>query len=447
MNEGKNHLETALARANEKVKLLERMIEDSSRQLYQEREELRDINEWLQQIMTSMPSSLLVVEDGLIKVANQAACNLLGYLPYELKDRPADTVFDFRSLLSEASNSEAKVNCETFFFAKDGHKVPVAVTSSLMQGEHLKGSKLICLATDLSERKVLETQLLHAEKLESIGRLAAGIAHEINTPIQFVAHNTKFFADTFGDLQKVFKCMEGICKQQTTDEKITQALNVFRAECEKADLEYLREEIPLALRQSLEGVERVTKIVRAMKEFSHPGSDSKQSVDLNKLLESTVAISTNEWKYYADIKMDLDPRLPLVPCLPAEFNQVSLNVIVNAAHAIEEQNKRIKRAKGLITISTRVQGDFAEICFEDNGVGIPKEIHQKIFDPFFTTKGVGQGTGQGLTIARSVIVDKHQGSIEFQSELGRGTIFVIKLPLRSAKLQAVNNALASSAAL
>ncbi len=195
-------------------------------------------------------------------------------------------------------------------------------------------------------------------------------------------------------------------------------------------VEYLLREVPTAISQSLDGVERVSKIVRAMKEFSHPGTQEKILADLNRLIESTVTVARNEWKYVAEVELELSPDLPQVPCLPAEINQVILNLIVNAAHAIAEVVSEGITSKGTIRIATRRSGDWVELRVQDTGSGIPESIRSRVFDPFFTTKPVGKGTGQGLAIAHSAVVDRHQGQIRFESEVGRGTTFFVLLPLR-----------------
>jgi signal transduction histidine kinase len=197
----------------------------------------------------------------------------------------------------------------------------------------------------------------------------------------------------------------------------------------KVDLAYLTEEVPRAINQTLEGVDRVTKIVRAMKEFSHPGVKEKTLADLNKAIENTVTVSRNEWKYVADMITELDSSLPAVPCLVGEFNQVVLNIIINAAHAIQEVVGRDSGRKGTIRVSTHHDPDWVEVRIGDTGGGIPEDIRSRIFDPFFTTKGVGKGTGQGLAIAHSVIMDKHGGTLHFETEMGKGTTFFIRLPL------------------
>ena len=199
----------------------------------------------------------------------------------------------------------------------------------------------------------------------------------------------------------------------------------------QADTEYLLEEIPRAIRQSLEGLERVAKIVRSMKEFSHPGGEEMQAIDLNRAIESTLTVSRNEWKYVADVATDFDPQLPMVDCLPGEINQVVLNLIVNAAHAIADKVRDAAGQRGTITVRTCRDGDWATIAVADTGTGIPLAIQGRVFDPFFTTKEVGRGTGQGLAIAHSVVTDKHGGTIRFESQPGEGTTFFIRLPIHA----------------
>ncbi len=277
----------------------------------------------------------------------------------------------------------------------------------------------------------LQTQVLQLQKLESIGRLASGVAHEINTPAQFVGDNVYFLSDSFDQLVSLIKPLGALRKACEVGAPPSELLaSVARAE-EEADSEFLLEEIPKALRQCREGVDRISGIVRAMKEFAHPGTAEKKDVDLNRIVESTLVVSRNEWKYVAEVEKELDPELPPVPCLPGEFSQVILNLVVNAAHAIQEEIGDGSEAKGTISVGTRRVGDSAEIWIRDTGGGIPEAIRGQIYDPFFTTKEVGKGTGQGLAIARSTIVDKHAGTLDCESEPGQGTTFRIQLPLRS----------------
>ena len=278
------------------------------------------------------------------------------------------------------------------------------------------------------EKANLEIQLRQAQKLEAIGQLAAGIAHEINTPTQFIGDNTIFLRDAFKDLLAFLAWQrEGLAG---SGEGGAPFLEACRRRIAELDLEYLVEEIPKAISQTLDGVSRVGRIVGAMKDFSHPGMEAKVHVDLNHSIESTLIISHNAWKYLAEVETDYAPDLPPVPCYPGEFNQVILNLVVNAAHAIEEAKTSGKsERKGLIRVSTRLEGQEAVIRIQDNGSGIPEAIRSRIFEPFFTTKGIGKGTGQGLAIAHSVVVDKHKGRISLDSTVGEGTTFTIALPM------------------
>ncbi|NGO38143.1 PAS domain S-box protein [Limisphaera ngatamarikiensis] len=280
------------------------------------------------------------------------------------------------------------------------------------------------------ERNRMEIQLRQAQKMEAIGQLAAGIAHEINTPMQYVGDNTRFVQDAFQQMSGLLQTIRSLLSSSDPARACEQLIEELLRRAREADLEYLLEEVPRAIDQTLQGVERVTKIVRAMKEFAHPGSAQKTPTDINHAIETTVTVSRNEWKYVADMELDLDPNLPPVPCLPGEFNQAMLNLIVNAAHAIADRLGHHPTTKGRITIQTRRQGAWVEIRVSDTGCGIPEAIRDRIFEPFFTTKPVGRGSGQGLTIVRNVIVDKHGGTIDFETEVGRGTTFILRLPLQ-----------------
>ena len=283
-----------------------------------------------------------------------------------------------------------------------------------------------------AERERMEVQLRHAQKLESIGQLAAGIAHEINTPTQYIGDNTIFLRDAFRTLGELVTVQQALMDRHGTEGCTAEEVASVRRRFEEADIGYLMEEIPKAIAQTMEGVKRVTRIVGAMKEFSHPGSDTKTPTDLNRAVESTVTVCRNEWKYVADLELDLAPELPFVLCHPSDLNQAVLNLIINAVHAIEEAQTGAEKAKGRIRIGTRQDGDWVEIRISDTGCGIPENIQSRVFDPFFTTKTVGKGTGQGLAIVHSVIVERHKGSVSLESEMGKGTTFILRLPLKEA---------------
>ncbi|MFH1676440.1 MAG: ATP-binding protein, partial [bacterium] len=295
--------------------------------------------------------------------------------------------------------------------------------------------KMINIASigrDISNQIRMETELRQAQKLESIGQLAAGIAHEINTPTQYVGDNTRFLQDSFNDLLKLIKKQESLvvaAKSGTLNDELVEEVESF---ANKTDLEYLSEEIPKAIEQSLEGIGRVTRIVSAMKEFSHPGTEEKTPIDINRAIVSTVTVARNEWKYVSEMKLELQEDIPPVPCYGGDFNQVILNLVTNAAHAIADKVGDGSKGKGLIMVKTRLDGDMAEISVSDTGTGIPENIRERIFDPFFTSKTVGRGTGQGLSIAHAVICEKLGGTLNFETEEGVGTTFFIRIPMGSS---------------
>jgi PAS domain S-box-containing protein len=293
--------------------------------------------------------------------------------------------------------------------------------------------RVVGTMVDIHEARLMQVQAANASKLESIGELAAGIAHEINTPTQYVGDNVRFLGDAFESVQRCFDKLNTLITQHGDS-----PCSSLREHLDRADMPYLCEEIPKAIAQSLDGIHRIAKIVGAMKEFSHPGQE-RTPTDINHAIANTITVATNEWKYVAKIETALDASLPAVPVVPGEFNQVILNIIVNAAHAIAEARGSDATHMGRICISTRREPGWAEILISDDGCGMPPHVQERIFDPFFTTKPVGKGTGQGLSIAHNVIVKKHRGSILVNSEPGQGTTFTIRLPLEISE-QAENAA-------
>jgi two-component system NtrC family sensor kinase len=270
-----------------------------------------------------------------------------------------------------------------------------------------------------------QAEVLHEQKLTAIGQLAAGIAHEINTPAQYVADNTQFVKTSCQRVATALLwCIEAVRGLAAGGDPARTSAEMERM-LGRGKLDYLIKETPKAIDQSLEGIGRIASIVSAMKSFSHPSSGVREAIDLNEAVLTTVTVARNEWKYVAEMVTDLAPDLPPVACLRDELNQVVLNLIVNAAHAIDAKGA----GQGTIHVATRVVGTQVEIRVGDTGTGIPDAIRNRVFEPFFTTKTVGKGTGQGLHIAYQVIVDKHRGSISFDSEPGVGTTFIVRLPL------------------
>ena len=283
------------------------------------------------------------------------------------------------------------------------------------------------LMQDVTETRRLERELASAQKLESIGRLAAGVAHEINTPLQFVTDNVQFVRTGIADMQGVVAAYRELQVAATSGSGVAGAASAAASAEQAADLDYLLENTPQALGDALGGLQRITTIVRSMKEFAHPDQAEKSYSDLNHAITSTLVVAHNEYKYVAKLETEFE-ELPLVLCHLGEINQVVLNLVVNAAHAIGDI-VRDTGNQGTITVRTKRLDAAVEISIADTGGGIPESVREKIFDPFFTTKEVGKGTGQGLAIARSVVVNKHGGSLRFETEMGRGTTFYIRLPI------------------
>lgn len=278
-------------------------------------------------------------------------------------------------------------------------------------------------------RLALQAQLQLAQKMESIGRLAAGVAHEINTPTQFITDNTHFLTDAFARMEAVIGRYRALRDIAARHSDCAAGVTAALAAEEEAEMEYLLGEIPRCLQQTIDGLERVARIVRSLKEFAHPNSPDLAPADLNRAIETSLVVSRHEWKYVAEVTTELDEGLPPVPCVIDEINQVMLNLIINAAHAIGEALKTRAEERGKIVVRTRQEPSWAVLEVIDNGTGMTPEVRSRIFEPFFTTKSAGKGTGQGLAIVHAVIVKHHHGTIDAFTEPGRGTKFVIKLPL------------------
>lgn len=500
-------LEKALRTANEE---LEARIRDRTRDLA-EREEL------LSRIFSGLRAAIVIVRPGDCAVAevNTVARDLLGC--GDTEEQCADLYRQITKgtcLLPGETGFATMLDQEHVLRRPDGRNIPVRW--SLLPVPWQGAQHLALVFFDATAQKAMERRLTQAQKLESIGQLAAGVAHEINTPIQYVGDNLRFLGGAFEDLLRPLaecgalagapvksgdapeeeeekkkdgenKTGIGARKDTETGGRPTdgafppapdagERLARLRDTLAASDAEFLADEVPRAITQALEGVERVASIVLAMKKFSHPETAEKSPADINQLVRDTVTVSRNEWKYVAEVETRLAPDLPLIPCLPGDLAQVLLNVMVNAAHAIAEARQATEvmhgdeagatgmtdgtpPPPGRITITTRLLPDsgsiddttgasigastgalagaspgvsarrgHVEIRISDTGTGIPEALRDRVFDPFFTTKEVGKGTGQGLAIAHDIVVKKHGGTIDFTSASGRGTTFTITLP-------------------
>ena len=272
-------------------------------------------------------------------------------------------------------------------------------------------------------RARMESELRLAQKLEAVGQLAAGIAHEINTPMQYIVDNLTFVREACSDLERLLPAYaRAVAALESRHEALVAEIHGLERD---VDVAALRRELPLAVQEMLDGVKRVTEIVLSMKEFALPDSKEKMLVDLNKIIRNTLTVARNEYRYVAEVAAELGD-VPLVSCRAGDIGQVILSLVMNAAHAIGDVAADGKLGK--ITVASDLDGDFARIAVRDTGGGIPDAIRERVFDPFFTTKEVGRGKGQGLAIARAV-ADKHGGTLTFDTEPGHGTVFYLRLPV------------------
>lgn len=444
--------QTALVHANrrlteqtdELVRLnsgLDKIVAERTNELKQSLSKLQESEAQMQAIVEGATDGIITSDEcGIVHLYNQAASHIFGFSKEDILGHdvsilippPQAEHYDsiFARSLPTGETRVVGVYRELEGKRKDGSTFPMSLGVSEVL---LKDRKLFTgIVRDLTEQKRLQSQMLSSQKLESIGQLAAGIAHEINTPTQFIGDNTRFLRDAFQNVCKLVQTYGQLMSASEGSENRRELLTKVQRVNGEADIEYLLEEIPRAIDQSLDGIERVSRIVQSMRDFSHPDAEEKTPMDVNRAIENTMMISRNEWKYVANTVLELDPELPLVPAFPGGLNQVLLNLIVNAADAIREKAGSEMEQKGEIKIATRRDGDWVEIRVSDTGIGISEAARPHIFDPFFTTKEIGKGTGQGLSIAHTVVTRQHGGTILFETECGGGTTFIVRLPAEAA---------------
>ncbi len=402
---------------------MQKRLENALREIEDQRTILNFIEEgYLETDLTGNP---LFVNDAYCRIYNRTREQILDRT--YLDDSVRDLSVSLRELYDQVYKAGEPLKGLEYEYSPGQF---AETTISLKRGANGEPTGFVTISRDVTERKRLELDVRQAHRLEAVGQLAAGIAHEINTPIQYLGDNLRFLSDCFKERQAALDKYEQLRQAAVAGTIPTALLEELQRDLESADLEYLGDEIPKAISQSLNGVERVAAIVRAMKGFAHPGQEQKAAADLNKALCDAVLVASNELKYVADVETHF-ADLPPVPCHLAGLNQVFLNLLVNAADAIRDVVKETG-SKGRIEVRTSRTEDQVMISISDTGAGIPGSIQARVFDPFFTTKEVGRGTGQGLSIARKIVVEKHGGRISFEPNGSQGTIFHIHLPIEPA---------------
>ncbi|SBW12238.1 PAS/PAC sensor Signal transduction histidine kinase [uncultured Alphaproteobacteria bacterium] len=410
-------------------KLLEQQVELRTRELSTEiagrirlDQALQESRNRLMGITSSLFEGVLLIDGfGVIVFANPSAHRWLG--AEVLLERLADEVFQLERddravpfedgpLRTVIADGKAFADDDAAFHTADGRRLAVAYAAAPLEEAGRRRLAVISFR-GIDALKAAQREALQASRLASVGQLAAGVAHEINTPIQYVGDNLRFIQDTFPDIAAA--CAE--VRAQWPEAEAVLA---------RFDVKEVLAEYPDAIGQALQGVGHVTQIVRSMKDFSHPGGGAKVGTDINAAIESTVTVCRNEWKHVAQLTTDLDPALPKILCYPSDIHQVLLNLVINAAHAVGE---RADGATGRIRIATRHDDGWVEVRVADDGPGVPKALRDRIFDPFFTTKGVGKGTGQGLSICQDIVVRKHGGKLFLDETETQGATFVVRLPI------------------
>jgi signal transduction histidine kinase len=374
----------------------------------------------MEQLFEKMPFAIVVLaQDRHIGLANEAAGRILACTATALKGRPWEAFVRHAPPCKDRSALEV-----TALDARGtSHAILLTEIPATIAGREVFLEAFL----DQTEVKRLEAQLRQAQKLEAVGQLAAGIAHEINTPAQYVQNSISFLSQSFRDLVQVLaQHRKAVAQIASGPEHQALVSELSQAE-ETADLDYVQENAPPAFDRALDGISRISSIVSAMKEFAQPDRRERSTNDLNRALQNTLTVARNEYSAVAEVTTELG-ELPPVICHLSDLNQVFLSLIVNAAQAIAEVVGK-SGTKGSILVRSALNGDHVRIEIHDTGCGIPEAIRDRIFDPFFTTKEVGRGSGQGLAIAHAVIVDKHGGSLTFESTVGKGTVFAIRLPI------------------
>ena len=408
-------------------------------------ETLKQVNYQNEMMLDWVNGAVIMVDrEGQVTEANSAALVALGWSEADLlgrhlhetihhsQDDGSEYPWDFCPVFAAIEDGSSHHVDGDVFWQKDGVSFSADFIVCPTRGENNEIIGAVLIFRNLTEQRLKEASRIHSMKLESIGVLAAGIAHEINTPIQFIGSNLSFLQESFQDVLRLLatygRLKEAIVSGNTETSELLAEIEELE---EAADVEYLSIETPTAFEQTKNGVDRVAKLVLGLKGFAHAGDgESKRTVDINEIITNSLVVCQNAYKYVAKLELDLG-ELPAIKVYPGDIGQVVVNLVVNAAQAIGDCKNKDGEL-GLIRIQTTCDSKWVTITVSDTGGGIPEGVRQRIFDPFFTTKDIGHGSGQGLAISRNIVHEKHQGEIALESTVGQGSTFFIRLPITSA---------------
>jgi PAS domain S-box-containing protein len=412
-------------------------------------QEIQGLKETLKQIAYQNEMMLRWVNGAVITVdregkvlhANEVALSTLGWQSDEFtgcqvhetihhsQDDGSEYPWDFCPVFAAIEDGSSHHVDGDVFWKKNGSSFSADYIVCPTRNDQNEITGAILTFRNLTEQRIQESKRIHRMKLMAIGELSAGIAHEINTPVQFIGSNISFMGESFQDLLKVLKAYRKL-GEVVQKEPYCHALLQEIAEIEEsADIDYLEEEIPKAFEQTLHGVKQVTDLVQGLKGFAHSGTEGeKVASDINNIINNALLVSRNVYKYVADLETNLGD-IPPVKVYPGDIGQVVINLVINASHSIEEKKGK-STSLGKITINSLLEGNDIVIQVSDTGKGIPEGVRDRIFDPFFTTKEVGRGSGQGLAISHTIINEKHNGEISFNSVIGEGTTFTVRIPIQ-----------------
>ena len=443
--------ENDLRRMNEDLELtvLERnaSLDKSNQDLISEtpsRQEVEGAHSRSEQLFRSIAENsadlIAVVDQSGHRIYNNPTYErLLGYTKEELKQTISFQQIhpDDRTVVTRAAQQALETGVgqivEYRMQRKDGTYISLESHGSFIRDSRGEIEAFVISARDVSDRRMAQ----QTEKLSAIGQLAAGVAHELNTPVQYISDNITFLGDTWKQVDAAIAlCLTPAHASITSDSHPSPAVPSAGP---PEDWDWLRREVPKAISQSLEGIRRMSKILGAIRRFSHTGGGEREYVDLNEALDATLTVAQNQIKHLADVQTDYQADLPRVECYCDEMNQVFLNLIINASHAIRDASTQQGREHGKLIIRTRQIDHDVQVEIQDNGTGIPLTARARVFDPFYTTKQVGEGTGQGLTICHDIVTQKHRGRIWFDTEVDKGTTFFIRIPIQFVSDQFVSD--------